>query len=649
MVQSVSSLAFSSEASLAEALTLAQDHRRAGRESEAALVCRHILDASPEHPQALHLLGLLALDAGDSAKATEALGRSLASNFSDPDVWYDFATALRGCGQGSLAADAYGRALELRPEMVEAWFNMGLLLDQAGQSIDAVDCFRKSLDVKDAPPIDCVAEKVIQSEEIWLRLGAAMIRAGRPFEAVGAYRRANKINPERIEGHFHLAVTLQSIGQIDAAVVFYRQALALDPTSIDIWSRLGSALAAIDRLTESITCYHKALDLLPDAMELPERAELKESLASIYMVLANRCAPDRERDQAIGYYQAVVALSPERSEAHFQLARLWSAVGRIDQAAPALRRSLEALSDEALIETHLTRSPVARGKHPLLASILSVCPQVHVVDVGANPIERSPPYLSLLRAGQARVIGFQPNPMIMARLERRKGIFEVYYPYAIGDGRRHHLRLCRQEDMSSLLEPNIRLLSWFHDLGRWGAVTQEVEVETLRLDDVAEIETIDFLRIDQQGAALMILKNAERRLNECLVTQVKVEFLPLYSEQPLFSDVEAFLRERGFLLHHLEAPQTGAVAPLAVPRGVQAGNGGQILSADAVFLRDFTQWGACSDERLLRMAAILHDCYGAFDLTLRSLMLYDQARGLGYAEKYKLQAERWLGGSDSQK
>src|SRR5690348_11680336 len=50
---------------------------RAGRREEAGRIYREILDADPNHVDSLHLLGVLANDAGKHEEAVELIGRAL--------------------------------------------------------------------------------------------------------------------------------------------------------------------------------------------------------------------------------------------------------------------------------------------------------------------------------------------------------------------------------------------------------------------------------------------------------------------------------------------------------------------------------------------------------------------------------------------
>jgi FkbM family methyltransferase len=260
-------------------------------------------------------------------------------------------------------------------------------------------------------------------------------------------------------------------------------------------------------------------------------------------------------------------------------------------------------------------------------------PRVKVVDIGANPIDADPPYAGMLRAGDAEVVGFEPNPAALATLNARKGPHESYFPHAVGDGARHTLHICQAPGMTSLLEPDPAVLGLFHGFPDWGRVLSTEPVDTVRLDDVPETAGADLLKLDIQGAELMVLRHAEARLRDAVVIQAEVEFLPLYRHQPLFSDIDLLLRDRGFVLHRFFPTVSRAVQPMMVNADPYAGLG-QLVWADAVFIRDFARTGALTDRQLLAMAAILHDCYGACDIAFRLVAEHDRRTGAARAASY---------------
>jgi len=115
-------------------------------------------------------------------------------------------------------------------------------------------------------------------------------------------------------------------------------------------------------------------------------------------------------------------------------------------------------------------------------------------------------------------------------------------PYAIGDGASHTLNVTNLPMISSLFEPDIETLALFHYLGEFTQVVGRERLQTRRLDDIVDLGPIDFMKLVIQGAELMALQNATTVLATTSVIQCEVEFVELYKGQPLFADVDSFLR-----------------------------------------------------------------------------------------------------------
>ncbi len=141
------------------------------------------------------------------------------------------------------------------------------------------------------------------------------------------------------------------------------------------------------------------------------------------------------------------------------------------------------------------------------------------------------------------------------------------------------------------------------------------------------------VKIDIQGGELMALSHAKKRLKSTLVIQTEVEFMPMYEGQPLFSDVDIFLRKHGFMLHRFYPTVSRVMAPLVVDNNIYA-ELSQLFWADAIFIKDITRLSLLGDQQLLKMAAILHDCYGSIDVALHLLTEHDKRTGGGLGEAY---------------
>ncbi len=247
-----------------------------------------------------------------------------------------------------------------------------------------------------------------------------------------------------------------------------------------------------------------------------------------------------------------------------------------------------------------------------------------VVDIGANPIDGEPPYRPMLAAGLCRVTGFEPQQDALLELQAKKGARECYLPYAVGDGARHTLNICRSSGMTSLFELNPATLT---ALGTFEEVIECVPLQTRRLDDIPEVEHVDFLKIDIQGGELAVFSGGKAKLAETVVIQTEISFVPLYKGQPALGDVDLELRSQGFLPHCFAAIKRWPIAPCVVNHDpTQALN--QLLEADLVYVRDFTHADSMSDEQLKHLALIAHHCYQSFDLALRCVMVLEQRESL---------------------
>lgn len=262
-----------------------------------------------------------------------------------------------------------------------------------------------------------------------------------------------------------------------------------------------------------------------------------------------------------------------------------------------------------------------------LKTLLNPVRLTEIVDIGANPIDGDPPYKPMLESGLCRVTGFEPQEQALAELERKKGPFERYLPYAVGDGEVHTLNICRTSGMTSLFEPNLATLELFPIFKTWGEVVTQIELPTRKLNDLSEIEHIDFLKIDIQGGELAVFKSGIEKLAQAVAIQTEVSFMTLYKGQPTLGDIDVELRNQGFVPHCLVAIKKWPIAPCVVNNDpYQALN--QLLEADIVYVRDFSRPDTMSDEQLKHLAMIAHHCYQSMDLTLRCVMLLEQRGAL---------------------
>lgn len=259
-----------------------------------------------------------------------------------------------------------------------------------------------------------------------------------------------------------------------------------------------------------------------------------------------------------------------------------------------------------------------------IKSLIPSLPKIKIVDVGAMTHgEGTEPYYPLLKAVPCEVIGFEPVDAEFKKLDQVKKEGRRYLPYFIGDGSEQTFHECNFPMTSSLFEPNSALLEKFQHLEELTRVTRKQPVQTKRLDDIPQIEGTDLLKVDVQGAELMVFQGAVETLKKVLVIHTEVEFVPMYKRQPLFSDIDDFLRSNGFQFHRLATSKGRVFKPLSLNDQPSAWMS-QWLWADAIYVRDFMAFENMQPEALLKLATIMHENYKSFDLVAFALNAYDR-------------------------
>jgi FkbM family methyltransferase len=269
---------------------------------------------------------------------------------------------------------------------------------------------------------------------------------------------------------------------------------------------------------------------------------------------------------------------------------------------------------------------------PRLADLLGIdLPAIAVLDIGARSEGRDR-YAPLAAQGRARVTGVEVLPQDEAAL-RARGIVRLI-PALLGGGGPARFHVTRYPGCSSLLEPDPTVIDLFPMIGTGPGGNFHVEgvhdITTRRLDDVLVEGLPDFIKIDVQGAELDILRHGVRALATATVIEAEVEFVALYKDQPLFGDLQAFLRDHGFVLHKLIDLVGHSLMPRDAGYPVS-----QLLWGDAVFVRDFTKLARYDDDDLMRAALVLNDVYQSYDLVALLLAEHDRRRGTDHAARHR--------------
>lgn len=255
-----------------------------------------------------------------------------------------------------------------------------------------------------------------------------------------------------------------------------------------------------------------------------------------------------------------------------------------------------------------------------IKELINLSSQIHVADIGAAYIAETPVYRALLDRGIAHLSAFDADDRHRDKLAETYGKKAKIVTAVLGDGQEQTLYLAAPASgMTSILKPSAQHLRFFNGFSRFGKIESTVAVQTSRLDDLRDLEPIDFLKMDIQGAELSVLKSGAEKLRDCVAIQLEVSFVPLYENQPSFGDIDVWMRQSGFMPHRFVDVKRWSITPTIRENNFRKPFN-QLLEADIVYVKDCVNPGGYSIEQLWKLAHIALYCYDSIDLAVHLLL-----------------------------
>src|SRR5882672_1358119 len=237
------------DAAFADLLREGVAHHGEGRLGEAERLYREVLRRDPGHGEALHLLGLMAGQAGRADVALDLLRRAAQRAPNNANLHNNIGEMLRQLGRMREAIDAYRRAITLDPSHSAAYANGA---DAVRAEADRAQALGQG---KAARELRLLAAKYLselglthwrrlvydKAEEAYraalaldprntaalINLGAVLTKSGRLGEGEAVLRRAIALEPNRAEGHANLGYLLLDRGARELGVAALRKARGL--------------------------------------------------------------------------------------------------------------------------------------------------------------------------------------------------------------------------------------------------------------------------------------------------------------------------------------------------------------------------------------------------------------------------------------
>ena len=230
-----------------QALDAGRQHHIAGRLAEAENFYNQILQAEPNHPKAMHLLGVVAYHSGKSGMAVDLISKALAIMPDYAAAHGNLGLALQKLGRLDEAVASYEQAIAMAPDYADAHNHLGNTLRELDRFDEALASYYKVLAINP------------EHTDAHFNLGSAFHKMGRLDEAVASYRKAIEFKPDYAEAHSNLGNTLQNFGRLEEAEESCRNALKLKPTSSGFLYNLAICITYLHKSDEAT---HQLMKLL---------------------------------------------------------------------------------------------------------------------------------------------------------------------------------------------------------------------------------------------------------------------------------------------------------------------------------------------------------------------------------------------------
>ncbi len=209
-----------SESSQSDQAQLAQaiEFHQSGNPTAAEQNYRAVLEADPQQPDALHFLGVLQFQRGETQQAIDLITRAIRVCPGYAAAYNNLGNILLEGNHFSAAAQAYEKATELAPDLADAYANMAIAYRAMGRMAEAVDAFRAAL----------------------------------------------TLNARHRHALYNLGNTLLAKGAMADACEFFRLVVEFHPDYIPGYRRYGDCLIGLDRRAEALELFVRWLERDPD-------------------------------------------------------------------------------------------------------------------------------------------------------------------------------------------------------------------------------------------------------------------------------------------------------------------------------------------------------------------------------------------------
>jgi protein O-GlcNAc transferase len=281
------------------------------------------LKSQPDNFEALHMLGVIALQTGRLERGVKIIRGAVALNENSAIAFNNLAKGLKDLSRFDEAIVYFERAIALAPSFADAQFSYGTALHLMNRFEEALIHFEKAI---------ALNPKFIAALN---NRGLALAKMKRFTEALASYEKALAISPNFGDAHNNRGNVLNALMRFDEALASFDRAISARPDSAEAHCNRGNALLELERFDEAVASFDRAVAVRPH-------------FAEAYRGRGNALANLNRFGDAMASFDRAIAINPRYVDARISRVEALFTCNRNDEAVKSAQAAIDIDPDNAL-------------------------------------------------------------------------------------------------------------------------------------------------------------------------------------------------------------------------------------------------------------------------------------------------------------
>lgn len=197
----------------------------------------------------------------------------------------------------------------------------------------------------------------------------------------------------------------------------------------------------------------------------------------------------------------------------------------------------------------------------------------------------------------------------------------------LGNGEGATLYTCLAPSLSSTLKP-LPAEQMPMQYRQGAKVLAELPIQTIALDSIDGLPSLDWLILDERSDAISILEHGKQALKETLLIQARVAFQPTHERQPSLTELQYWASRNGFRFYRFNDASYQSLFPKESEAHEQLAS--ELQSLDALFLPSHERMAQLDDNRKQKLVFLLHTVFDAHDMAYQVMSQVNELLAKNY-------------------